>query len=411
MAHNTRSKGDAKPFLSVDDRATLSSQISYITESNNNDNTISSQTIKTDIDTLPDRSPPSPQSASANPAEIISFQKHSLENDRQVNDRLQEHEIAINKLTKLFDRLNLMNNTISSIEPTTSLLVPSTVCTQLHTTSTTDETTKHLRSKQMSQLFESTPFSGSRTQDVVDWLDEFNGKCNNIKLDNTHRLSVARGLMTGDAKLWEDTVKNTLIDWKTFQQKLTTYFQLACGIDCFSFGEQLYTRQQQLHESATHYYRDVMRLCSKVDINMDNNTRLKHLYRGLRRETKVTMDIRKFNDPDEFSQELVRLEQLQKDFETEEQQPYQQHHQQHHQQQPSQQQQPYQQPSQQQQPYQQHYRQQPYQQHHQQQPYQQHHQQQPYQQHHRTYPFKSSSQYRNQQSSSSKYDNRHLNGW
>ena len=54
MAHNTRSKGDSKPLLSLDDRSMFSSQISYITELNNNDNTISSQTIKTDIDTLPD---------------------------------------------------------------------------------------------------------------------------------------------------------------------------------------------------------------------------------------------------------------------------------------------------------------------------------------------------------------------
>ena len=384
MANNTRSKGDVKPFTSLDDPSTLSSQISYTTASNNNESTISSQTIKTDIDTRSAQSPPSPQNNNANSAEIINFQQHRLENDRQVNDRLQEHEIAIHKLTKLFDRLNLMNNTI---EPATSLLMPSTISTQLHTTSTTDQTTKQLQSKLMSQLFESTPFSGSRTQDIVDWLDEFNEKCNNIKLDNTQRLSIARGLMTSDAKLWDDTLKNTPIDWKTFQQKLTTYFQLACGIDCFSFGEQLYTRQQQLHESAIQYYRDVMRLCSKVDIHMDNNTRLKHLYRGLRRETKFTMDIRKFNDPDEFSEELVRLEQLQKDFGSEEQQPYQQQRQQ--------------------QSFQQQHQQQPYQQ----QSFQQQHQQQPYQQRHRTYPLKSSSQYRNQQSSSSKYDNRHLNGW
>jgi hypothetical protein len=47
----------------------------------------------------------------------------------------------------------------------------------------------------------STPFSGSRTQDVVDWLYEFNRKCDDIKLDDTQRLSVTCGLMASDAKL------------------------------------------------------------------------------------------------------------------------------------------------------------------------------------------------------------------
>jgi hypothetical protein len=58
----------------------------------------------------------------------------------------------------------------------------------------------------------STPFSGSRTQYVVDWLYEFNRKCDDIKLDDTQRLSVTCGLMASDAKLWTDTIKK-LLDW------------------------------------------------------------------------------------------------------------------------------------------------------------------------------------------------------
>lgn len=167
---------------------------------------------------------------------------------------------------------------------------------------------------------------------------------------------------------------------------------MTCGIDCFSFKEQLYTRQQQLHESTIQYYHDVMRLCSKVDLNMDNDTRLKHLYRGLRRETKITVDIQKLNTPNEFLQELARLEQLQKDFQTEDQEPlvtimpqnqYPKFHQQH------------------QQPYPQ--RLQP-----------QHNSYTQSRLRSRRYPsyqYQSSPQYRNQQSASSKYDNPHLNRW
>jgi hypothetical protein len=325
----------------------------------------------------------------------------------------------MNKLLKLYDQVNNKDTKFSSIVPVTPA-------------STIDQATKQLRSKQINQLFESTPFSGDRSQDVVDWLDEFNRKGDDINLDDIQRLSVARGLMKDDAKLWSDTLKNCPIDWRTFQQKLISYFQLVAGIDCFSFSEQLYTRQQQLYESAIQYYHDIMRLCSKVDFNMDNNTRLKHLYRGLRPETKINIDIQKFHTPADFLQELGRLEQLQRDFETDVYEPYysnDEQFQQNTQVQPRQQQyqhrqqfqqntqdQPRQQQYQQRQQFQQNTQDQPRQQQYQQrQPYQQGQLQQqqhnsyvPSQSRHRSYPSKSSSQYRNQQTSS-KTSTNHLN--
>ena len=41
-----------------------------------------------------------------------------------------------------------------------------------------------------------------------------------------------------------------------------------------------------------------MHLCSKMDFNMKDNMYLKHLSRILRRETKVTIDIRKLISPE-----------------------------------------------------------------------------------------------------------------
>jgi len=272
--------------------------------------TSATASIKTDID-VPPKDPISQQPDNPNLTDVPIDQKQ-IYDDQEVKDSLQRHELAIEKILQAIDRLTIMHNSVVLTEPTTSLSDAPTI-----PSSTTDHATKQLRSKQISQLFESTAFSGSRSQDVVDWLDEFNQKCDDIRLDDTQRLSIARGLMKNDAKLWVDALKHTLIDWKIFQQRLIAYFQLAAGIDGFSFSEQLYTRQQQLHESAIQYYHDVIRLCSKVDVNMDNATRLKHLYRGLRPETKITIDIRKFNNPDDFLQELVRFEQLQKDCATE----------------------------------------------------------------------------------------------
>ena len=229
---------------------------------------------------------------SARLIELLHAQQQILEENRQFRECLQQHDLAIDQLTQLMGRLTAKQNAPTPLSP--------------------DQSTKQLKSKQISQLFDSTPFSGSPAQDVIDWLYAFNLKCDDISLDESQRLSIARGLMVADAKLWADTLKKSLVDWPYFQKKLIVYFQLAAGVDCFSFNEKLYSRQQQLHETAIHYYHDVMRLCSKVHLQMDDTTRLRHLYRGLRPESKVLISIDAFHIPDEFLQELVRLEQLQK---------------------------------------------------------------------------------------------------
>ena len=244
--------------------------------------------------------------------ELIQVQQQILTEHRQFQHCLQRHDVAIDNLVQLLNKLTETKNVIPSITPPTTATITPLTASHSTSTSNTDQSTKQLRSKQISQLFESSPFSGSPVQDVVDWLHEFNRQCDDILLDHTLRLSIARGLMTDDAKLWTETVRDSLVDWSSFQKKLVAYFQLAAGIDSFSFNEHLYTRQQQLHETAIHYYHDVMRLCSKVDLRMEDNTRLRHLYRGLRPESKVLISINTFRTPDEFLQELVRLEHLQK---------------------------------------------------------------------------------------------------
>lgn len=244
--------------------------------------------------------------------EMIQIQQLILEEHRQVQHCLQRHDVAIDNLVQLLNKLTETKSGIPSIIPPTTKTVLPLTTPHSSSASNTDQSMKQLRSKQISQLFESTPFTGLPTQDVVDWLHEFNRQCDDILLNDAQRLSVARGLMKDDAKLWTETVRDSFVDWSSFQKNLVAYFQLAAGIDSFSFNEQLYTRQQQLHESAIHYYHDVMRLCSKVDLQMEDNIRLRHLYRGLRPESKVLVSINLFRTPDEFLQELVRLEHLQK---------------------------------------------------------------------------------------------------
>ena len=302
--HHTRSKANSQPFLSLSDNESAS----LLT----NPEMASSSDLSSSILPVNDQVDLSTPDTTSNLAEIIKFQKEILAENQQFKHSLHQHEIAINNLVQLFDRLTDTKPSTGSIKPELTTDVGTVNSSTGTLTSNLDPATKQLRAKQISQLFESTPFSGSATQDVVDWLHEFNRKCEDIRLDDTQRLSIARGLMKNDAKLWMETLSTSPMNWSMFQQQLTSYFQLAAGIDCFSFSEQLYTRQQQLRETAIHYYHDIMRLCAKVDTTMSDITRLRHLYRGLRPESKVLISLHSFKTPDEFLQELVRLEQLQK---------------------------------------------------------------------------------------------------
>jgi hypothetical protein len=314
--HYTRSKPDSQSFASMSaSNIVPSSQQSSTSESNDND-TIASQEMKTDTETYPDDQK---QSFISHLQQLSDTQKYLAEDNRCFKECLQRQQTTIDTLTELLLQLKSGNHAISPTTDT-SLDAPSSILTSPPIPSTTDQATKQLRSKQLTQLLEATPFSGSRAQDVVDWIHEFNRKCDDIKLDDKQRLSIARGLMKNDAKLWTETYQDILTDWTEFQRKLIAYFQLASGIDRFSFGQQLYNRQQQLHESAIHYFHDVMRLCSKVDIDMKDKTRLEHLYRGLRPEAKIYIKMDQLQTPDGFLQELVRHEQLQKNLETQPQQ-------------------------------------------------------------------------------------------
>ena len=130
--------------------------------------------------------------------ELFQVQQQILEKHRQFQHCLQRHDVAIDNLVQLLNKLTETKNVIPSITPPTTTTITPLTASHSSSTSHTDQSTKQLRSKQISQLFESTPFTGSPTQDVVDWLHEFNRQCDDILLDNAQRLS--RGTRIDDGR-------------------------------------------------------------------------------------------------------------------------------------------------------------------------------------------------------------------
>ncbi|CAF3342919.1 unnamed protein product [Rotaria socialis] len=132
-----------------------------------------------------------------------------------------------------------------------------------------EQAVKQLHSKRINQLLDSTPFTGSASQEVSDWIDDSSNKCDQVQLDDAQRLSVVIDLLKGNDKLWYDTYKDTIHDWVTLKNKLTTYFKLVTGTDHFQLERKLYNRRRQTNELAIDYCHNVLRLCSKVNKYMD----------------------------------------------------------------------------------------------------------------------------------------------
>ncbi|CAF4617830.1 unnamed protein product, partial [Didymodactylos carnosus] len=180
-------------------------------------------------------------------------------------------------------------------------------------TSLKEQAAKQLQSKRINQLLDSTPFSGSTSQEVSDWIDDFSNKCDQLQLDDAQRLSVVIDLLTGNAKLWYDTHKDTIDTWRTLKNKLTAYFTLVTGTDHFQLEQKLYNRRRQPNELAIDYCHNVLKLCSKVNKSMDDETRLKHLTKGLNAAAQLHMDLKSPDTTEEFLQALIKYDKWQEE--------------------------------------------------------------------------------------------------
>ncbi|CAF1310440.1 unnamed protein product [Adineta ricciae] len=171
-----------------------------------------------------------------------------------------------------------------------------------------EQTTKQLQSKRIKQLLDSKAFSGSTSQEISDWIEDFEDKCDDLALEGAQRFSVAVGLLADNAKLWYDTQKDTIKDWETLKTKLSAYFKLITGTDQFELQQKLHNRRRRNDEPAIDYCHQTLKLCSKVDKNMDEMTRIKHLGKGLDTDTRLHMDLKNPNTTEEFLQALIKYE-------------------------------------------------------------------------------------------------------
>ena len=133
------------------------------------------------------------------------------QHNRSPLDNLSETVEAL-QCTKIL-RQNLLSTDQSSLSTTAASLhsTPSLVINAA--SSLKEQAAKQLQSKRINQLLDSTSFTGSSSQEVSDWIDDFSNKCDQVQLSDDQRLSVAIDLLKGNAKLWYDTHKDSIDNW------------------------------------------------------------------------------------------------------------------------------------------------------------------------------------------------------
>jgi len=254
--------------------------------------------------------------------QLLAKQDLLLDENKQLKKELASQQIFINNLSHAVEAIQEGSTTLCqstlSTKPcslsTTSQLPQSTPPTITNVeTSLKEQAAKQLQSKRINQLLDSNPFTGSASQEVSDWIDDFSNKCDQVKLDDTQRLSVVIDLLKGNAKLWYDTHKDTIDNWITLKDKLTAYFKLVTGTDHFQLEQKLYNRQRQTDELAIDYCHNVLKLCSKVNKCMAEETRLKHLTKGLNAVAQLHMDLKSPDTTEEFLQALIKYDKWQEE--------------------------------------------------------------------------------------------------
>nr|AHN53417.1 pol polyprotein [Nuttalliella namaqua] len=151
-------------------------------------------------------------------------------------------------------------------------------------------------------------FRGEQFEDVDDWISHYervsrvNSWCDDLQLANVYFF------LDDVAKTWYENHEGELTSWETFKRQIREAFALDGRQER---AEQRLNRRVQLpHESVTSYIEDVLCLARRVDPDMPDHKKVKHLLRGISDDifSAFARDIP--NTADSFVREALRLEKV-----------------------------------------------------------------------------------------------------
>lgn len=122
-------------------------------------------------------------------------------------------------------------------------------------------------------------FAGLRGDDVEEWLDHFNRVSSYNRWDDTFKLRIVAFSLTEVAKTWFFNNRDTFDDWSGFTQELRKVFGTSSGR--LAAKKKLDARVQHAEETYASYIEDVLALCRRVDKDMPETDKVRHIIKGV----------------------------------------------------------------------------------------------------------------------------------
>lgn len=125
-----------------------------------------------------------------------------------------------------------------------------------------------------------TMFAGLPSEDVDDWLDNYDRVSESNRWDDSHKLRSVAFYLTDVARTWFLNHERSFPDWAAFRHQLRQIFG-APNVRSEVAKKKLDARMQLPGETYTSYIEDVLALCRRVDAAMTESDRVRHILKGI----------------------------------------------------------------------------------------------------------------------------------
>ncbi|XP_077505883.1 uncharacterized protein LOC144115507 [Amblyomma americanum] len=119
-------------------------------------------------------------------------------------------------------------------------------------------------------------FSGTDNRDAEDWLTSYERLSTYNNWDDTTKLNNVFFYLTGVANLWFRNHEADLSTWTAFKANLTEVFG-GPAVRKLRAEHRFRERSRQSGETFTSYIEDVVNLCSRVNPQMSEEDKIKHI--------------------------------------------------------------------------------------------------------------------------------------
>lgn len=153
-------------------------------------------------------------------------------------------------------------------------------------------------------------FSGGPSQDVDDWLADFDRVSVHNGWDETIKLANVVFYLAGTARTWFENHEDDFQSWDAFRSAVQGVFSVANNRKHLS-SEKLATRSQREGETCTAYIEDVLWLCRRVNPDMPEAEKLSHLMKGVAEDAFQLLVVKEPGSVSEFAAACKRFEEAQ----------------------------------------------------------------------------------------------------